>query len=148
MKPLIFFSTFLFVFVFFSLVFSFILNKLNSLNLFQENFTNYNLEEAIGPITERILLQNSYPLTENKEISNKNAFNIWWHYPVFQVGSYAQITNNLKYTNNPDDGTCMPASMCQTLYKNKQKQSNIVNALPPIHTESNQIRINYYNANK
>ena len=148
MNLLIFFSTFLFVFVFFSLIFSFILNKLNQVNLFGENFSNYYLAEASGSIKDRMLLQNSYPLTGNKEISNNDAYNIWWHYPVFKVGSYAQITNNMKYPNNPDQGTCMPASMCQTLYKDKQNQSNIVNALPPIHTESNEIRINYYNANK
>jgi hypothetical protein len=148
MKPLIFFSIFLFVFVFFSLVFSFILNKLNSSNLFKETFSNYYLAEASGSVKNHMLLENSYPLTGNKEISNNDAYNIWWHYPVFQVGSYTQLTNNIKYPNNPDDGTCMPASMCQTLYKNKQENSNHVYALPPVNSKNNEIRVNYYNSNK
>jgi hypothetical protein len=141
MKAFLFIFTFLMVFVLFSLIFGLFKNKLCN-----ENFENYYLDNAIGEVsnTETILLQNSYLPTGNKEISKNDAYNIWWNYPVFKVGSYAQITNNIQYPNNPDDGTCMPASMCQTLYKNK-KTSNQICMLPPV-PNSTAVRINYYNA--
>ena len=139
MKVFVFFFIFLMVFVAFSLI----------CNQSFENFSNYHLDEAIGGVnaSQEILLQNSYLPTGNKEISKNDAYNIWWHYPVFQVGSYAQITNNIKYPNNPDEGTCMPASMCQTLYNNKQT-SNYAHILLPVKEDANSIRVNYYNSYK
>jgi ABC-type multidrug transport system permease subunit len=41
----------------------------------------------------------------------------WWHYPSYQVGSYAQITNNVRYPTSPDDGTCSPPEFCGSFYK-------------------------------
>jgi hypothetical protein len=111
-----------------------------------ENYSNYTLAGAKGeyPIaTDNLLVQDSYSLTGNKEISNNTAYDIWWHYPIFKVGSYAQITNNIKYSNNPDEGTCMPSSMCQTLYKEKQLESNYTYPLQPVNSKSG-TRINYY----
>jgi hypothetical protein len=91
-----------------------------------------------------LLVQDQFPLTGNTGISNNTSNDIWWHYPIFTVGSYAQITNNLKYPNNPDEGTCMPGSMCQTLYKEKQLKSNYIQPLPPVNPNGG-TRINYYN---
>jgi hypothetical protein len=109
------------------------------------NYTNYNYYDettSLGDNTD-ILLEDSYPLTGRKGISNNNAYNIWWHYPVFKVGSYAQITNNIKYPNNPDEGTCMPASMCGALYKEKQLKSNYVKPLPPVNPDCG-TRVGYF----
>ena len=152
MKAFVFFFTFLMIFVAFSLILTIFKKKLcnesfENNKLFKENFANYHLDEAVGGVnaSQELLLQNSYLLTGNKEISKNDAYNIWWHYPVFQVGSYAQITNNMKYPNNPDDGTCMPASMCQTLYKNKQT-SNHAHILLPVKEDANAVRVNYYNS--
>lgn len=151
MKAFVFFFTFLMVFVLFSLILTIFKKRLcnESLKPFEENFSNYHLDEAIGGVnaSQEILLQNSYLLTGNKDISKNDAYNIWWNYPIFKVGSYAQITNNLKYPNNPDEGTCMPASMCQTLYKNK-KTSNHAHILLPVKEDANSIRVNYYNSYK
>jgi hypothetical protein len=142
MKTFVFFFTFLMVFVAFSLIIT-----LFKKQLCNKSFSNYHLDEAIGGVnaSQELLLQNSYTPTGNKEISKNDAYNIWWHYPVFEVGSYAQITNNMKYPINPDDGTCMPASMCQTLYKNK-KTSNHAHILLPVQENINAVRVNYYNA--
>lgn len=143
MKAFIFFFVFLMIVVVFSLIFATRLNK---------RITNTHLAKGKvmgkGNATQDILLQNSYLTTGKKVISDNEAYNIWWHYPVFEVGSYAQITNNIKYPNNPDEGTCMPASMCQTLYKNKKSSSNYVYGLPPVNTNTNTsaVRVNYYNA--
>ena len=134
------------IYIFILIIFVFIIYNIFNIKKNIEQFSNYNLEGAYGiyPLaTDSLLVQNSYPLTNNTQISNNTSSNIWWHYPIFKLGSYAQITNNIKYPNNPDEGTCMPASMCQTLYQEKQLKNNYVYALPPV--ENGIRRINYYN---
>lgn len=92
-----------------------------------------------------VLLEGDYPLTGRNGVSNNSAASIWWHYPIFKVGSYAQITNNIKYPNNPDDGQCMPAEFCGAIYKEKPNMpSNYVEPLPPV-PDSQGARVNYYN---
>jgi hypothetical protein len=101
--------------------------------------------EGDYPYSEtHVLVEDSYPSTGRKGISNNDANKIWWHYPIFEVGSYDQITNNIKYPNNPDEGTCMPASMCGALYKEKQLKSNYVKPLPPVNPECG-TRVGYFN---
>ena len=83
----------------------------------------------------------------NNVISNETASNMWWHYPTFKVGSYDQITNNIRYPNNPDVGRCMPASMCGALYHEKKIGSNYVEQLPPVKPDSG-TRIGYFTTDK
>jgi hypothetical protein len=91
------------------------------------------------------LLENDYPLTGRNGVSNNSAATIWWHYPIFEVGSYKQITNNIRYPNNPDDGQCMPAEFCGALYKEKPHMpSNYAQVLGPVPNSPN-ARVNYYN---
>ena len=66
-----------------------------------------------------------YPLTNSNGISNKNASDIWQDYPVFGVGSFDQITNNIRYNRNPDDGKCSRAEFCGALLKNLSIFPNI-----------------------
>ena len=120
-----------------------------------ENYQNYDINNSMKislggdngekyPIPETdLLVEDTYPATGRKGISNNGAANIWWHYPTFQLGSYDQITNNIRYPNNPDEGTCMPASMCQTLYKEKQLKTNYVKPLPPINPNCG-TRVGYF----
>jgi hypothetical protein len=111
-------------------------------NSFSENFENKsNLVNT--DIQKDILLTDSYPWTGNKGITNNDANSIWWHYPIFELGSYDQITNNLKYPNNPDEGTCMPASICGALYKEKQLKSNYIKPLPPVDPNAG-TRVGYF----
>jgi hypothetical protein len=118
---------------------------------FLENFENYNLEEGesnfanpkniLLPSNQNniinnenvVLLDGVYPTTNNNGISNNGSSQIWKDYPIVEVGSYEQITNNMKYQKNPDNGTCMPASMCNDLYKNKDVPSNIINPMSPVN---------------
>jgi hypothetical protein len=93
------------------------------------------------------LLADSYPYTGSKSVTSNNYQDIWWKYPVFRVGSYAQITNNLKYWENPDDGECIRADFCGALYGDKKIQSNIAQPLPPTEFSREGARVNYYNAN-
>lgn len=112
----------------------------------QEGFFNYTLEEATGQVPSsqtNVLVQDTYPITGINGISNNGSANIWWHYPIFKVGSYAQITNNMKYPNNPDEGTCMPASMCGALYRERHLNTNYVSQLPPVNPNSG-TRVGYF----
>lgn len=116
-------------------------------DIYNNNNTNLGADNSKFPFTENnVLLEDSYPLTGRNGISNNGASNIWWHYPTFQLGSYDQITNNIRYPNNPDEGTCMPASMCQTLYKEKQLKTNYVKQLPPINPNCG-TRVGYFDTN-
>jgi len=112
----------------------------------RDGFSNYTLAGGMGAFPEsetNVLVQDFYPRIDKYGISDNNASDIWWHYPIFQLGSYKQITNNIRYSNNPDEGTCMPASMCGALYKDNQLKSNYVEPLPPINPESG-TRVGYF----
>ena len=88
-------------------------------------------------------LLDSFPSTGKKYV-NKNTYNdIWWYYPIFGVGSYDQVTNNLKYRRNPDDGQCITADFCGTLYRDNQIATNITLPLPPVPNIPG-TRVNYY----
>jgi hypothetical protein len=88
-------------------------------------------------------LLNSYPLTNNKGVSNNSSETVWFDYPVFSLGSYKQLTNNLRFWSNPDNGKCSRSEMCGTLYRNKRVKSNIVKPLPQAQ-QGNGARVGYY----
>lgn len=124
--------------------------NINTIHKTRENFDNYLLASSEGKFPGSLEKRelSFYPTTGALGISNNEASDIWWHYPTFKVGSYEQITNNIKYPNNPDEGTCMPASMCGALYKERQEKSNIAKVLPPVCVNEDGTRINYYNTDK
>jgi hypothetical protein len=118
----------------------------NSLQML-ENFSNYNLKLDIGNFPEAqttVLVQDTYPAIGKNELSNNDANDIWFDYPVFELGSYEQITNNIRYPDNPDEGTCMPASMCGALYKNKSIGKNVIEPLPPLNPNCPGTRVGYF----
>lgn len=85
-----------------------------------------------------------YPKIGKNQTSNNNYSDIWWNYPVFQLGSFKQLTNNLRYHYNPDEGTCVRADFCGAIYNNKQNtKSNIINPLPPAE-EGPGARVGYF----
>lgn len=117
---------------------------------FMENFSNLGSSSYIQKVNEKysdlssdLLLKDSYPLTGRKCIGDDSAYQIWWHYPTFQEGSYDQITNNIRYNNNPDLGSCTPANICGMFYKEYQTKNNYVYPLPPLKPECGS-RVNYY----
>ena len=114
------------------------------------NKENYdNLGGGVYPASvNNVLLEDVYPINSKSGVSKNSGHDIWWHYPIFEVGSYDQITNNIRFSNNPDTGRCMPADVCGTLYKEYQTQSNYVFPLPPVKPEcGSNSRINYYYTN-
>jgi hypothetical protein len=115
----------------------------------REGYSNYTLAGADGnyPAAQtQVLVQDTYPAIGKNQISNNNSSDIWWHYPVFELGSYKQITNNIRYPNNPDEGTCEPASMCGALYHEKFLKSNYIEPLPPLNPECG-TRVGYFDTN-
>jgi len=111
-----------------------------------EGYENYKLDQAMGNVPDsqtQVLVQDSYPPIGGNQLSNNTSNDIWWHYPIFTLGSYKQITNNIRYPNNPDEGTCMPASMCGALYHKKQLASNYVRPLPPVSPDCG-TRVGYF----
>jgi hypothetical protein len=126
------------------------LNVRNPIQLF-EGYSNYTLEGdndtytggAYPAAQTSILVQDTYPAIGKNELSNDTAENIWQDYPTFDVGSYAQITNNIRYPDQPDDGTCTPAGMCNALYYKKYIGNNYVMPLPPVATNCG-TRVGYF----
>ena len=111
-----------------------------------EGYSNYTLDGAMGnyPAAQTdILVQDTYPAIGKNELSNNTANDIWKEYPIFELGSYKQITNNIRYPDNPDGGTCTPASMCGALYKNKHLKSNYIEQLPQLNPDCG-TRVGYF----
>jgi hypothetical protein len=131
-------------FLIFLIVFALPLFYKKSFN--SEGFSNYYLgsTDGIYPSSQiDVLVQDTYPITGKNGVSNDGSNKIWWHYPIFEVGSYKQITNNIRYPNNPDTGRCMPANFCGTLYKDKKFKSNYIKPLPPVDPTAG-TRIGYF----
>lgn len=114
-----------------------------------EGFSNYSLEKSASSFPEsqtQILVQDTYPPIGKNQTSDNSASDIWREYPIFPLGSYDQITNNIRYPDNPDNGTCMPASMCGALYYDKKIGNNYITPLPPNNSDSG-IRVGYFTTN-
>jgi hypothetical protein len=137
---------FLFIILVLAVAIPFFLNMKNPMQML-EGYSNYNLAGSQGKYPNAqtsVLVQDTYPAIGKNSISNASSSDIWTEYPVFQVGSYDQITNNIRYPDNPDDGKCSPASMCNALYYNKKVGNNYVTPLSPVNIISKGTRINYY----
>jgi len=127
----------------------FMLNTRNPMQLL-EGYSNYTLAGANGAYPEAqtsVLVQNTYPAIGKNQLSNDTAANIWQDYPTFEVGSYDQITNNIRYPDQPDNGTCTPANMCNALYYKKDIGNNYVMPLPPVELGCG-TRVGYFDTNQ
>jgi hypothetical protein len=84
-----------------------------------------------------------YPVVDpTGKLGDKGASQLWWHYPTFKVGSYNQITNNIRYPNNPDVGQCRPDSMCNVLYGERQEKTNY--AEPAVPPPAGKVRVGFF----
>jgi hypothetical protein len=103
----------------------------------RENYENINSTDTH--------LLNSFPINKTKIVNSDNYSHDWIYYPIFPVGSYKQITNNLKYFKNPDEGTCIPAEFCGDFYHDRylKPDINIIKPLPPVSNDPG-IRVGYY----
>ena len=115
-----------------------------------EGFSNYILDQSVGNFPDaqtQVLVQDTYPSIGKNQLSDETSNDMWWHYPIFTLGSYKQITNNIRYPNNPDDARCTPANFCYAVYKDKDMGSNIVNPLPPLDPNAG-TRVGYFDTDE
>lgn len=115
-----------------------------------EGYKNYSLGDVTGdyPAAQSsVLLQDTYPAIGKNELSNQSANTMWQRYPIYELGSYAQTTNNIRYPNNPDDARCTPANFCYAVYEDKDIGSNQVKVLPPLDPNAG-TRIGYFDTDK
>jgi hypothetical protein len=112
----------------------------NGNRMMLEGYTTYKLDGGKYPNSTDMLLEDTYKLN-TKNVNNLNVSDEWWRYPTFKVGSFTQITNNIKYPNNPDTSNCTPIDVCG-IYNNYQEKSNISVPLPEADSQGR--RINYY----
>ncbi len=88
-----------------------------------------------------------YPAKGEKVIGQNQEQNLWKYYPVYEVGSYEQKTNNVRYPKNPDIGKCTPAEFCGTFYQSADlvppNMSIPLEPTPPMDGPDN-ARVNYY----
>jgi hypothetical protein len=125
------------------------LNNYKSFKI-SEGYSNYTLDGAMGKFPESqtdVLLQDTYEAIGKNELSDESAYEMWWRYPTFKLGSYKQITNNIRYPNNPDEARCTPANMCYALYNNKNLGSNYIKPLPPVNPICG-TRVGYFDTEK
>ena len=109
-----------------------------------QGFQNYRDRAFLAQSEEKPLLDNMYPVLKNGEhLPQKD---MWKYEPVFEVGSFRQITNNIRYPINPDNGSCTPGSMCGVMYGNREWGNNEVHALPQVPFRPDETRVGYYNA--
>ena len=100
--------------------------------------------DGIYPCSQTdVLVQDTYPITGVNGVSDQSGEKMWTKYPIFEVGSFKQMTNNIRYPNNPDEARCTPANFCYALYKDKDLGSNVVKPLPPVDPNSG-TRVGYF----
>jgi hypothetical protein len=99
--------------------------------------------EGTYPVSVDKPILNDFPLIGKNEVSNNSASTIWWHYPVFSLPSFKQVTNNLRYVKNPDEGTCTRPEFCGALYHSIKNKPNEIYPLPPAE-ESSGARVGYF----
>lgn len=135
-----------FVFLFFIVVLAIGIPYFFNISEYIEGFSNYTLDGANGnyPAAQTdVLVQDTYPAIGKNQVSDESGEKMWQKYPVYELGSYEQTTNNIRYPNNPDDGRCTPANLCYALYKDKNIGSNVVEPLPPLNPECG-TRVGYF----
>ena len=112
----------------------------------KEGFVNIQKVELLPGIFPRSVdlpILDDYPFIGKDSVSNLNSSQIWKDYPIFPAGDYRQITNNLRYWKNPDNGLCSRADFCGALYNDAKAKTNYVYPLPPAE-EGPGARVGYF----
>lgn len=125
------------------LIYFILFNKNNLFSNFLNNLKTQNIKKNKELTDTDILIKNLYDVKSDINITNNGSYKVWRHYPIFKLGSYAQITNNLRYYDNPDIGNCSPTEFCGSIYENKMSKSNYIQPLPPIESTIG-TRIGYF----
>jgi len=70
----------------------------------------------------RLLPNDMYPSKNPVKVTDKSVFErgISKYYPAVEVGSYDQVTNNVRYPPLPEYGDCTPTEFCGSFYLEKK----------------------------
>lgn len=119
-------------------------NKNSNLSEGYENLFTLTPGHADG---DNYLLKGVFPISDNP-VSSQQYSKEWHLYPVFSIPNFKQMTNNLRYFNNPNISHESPEDFLDTFYGSKSAKSNIVSYgdVNPIIT-SNKPRVGYWNTN-
>ena len=71
-------------------------------------------------------LYDTYELKGSNIITSNGSAHNWKEYPVFALGSFKQITNNLRFRKSPDDGTASTGDFSDAIYNTKTVKTNII----------------------
>ena len=93
---------------------------------------------------DKPILYTSYPLKKEPGLSTNTYSDNYEYYPIFG-NSYEQHTNNVRYWETPNNGTCSFADMCGGLYEDKKL--DIPKSPQVIPFTSPDIRVNFYGSN-
>jgi hypothetical protein len=117
-------------------------NKTGNLSEGYENLFTLTPGHAEG---DNYLLKGIFPISNNP-VSTQQYSREWYLYPVFSIPSFKQMTNNLKYFNNPSIAHESPEDFLDTFYGSKSAKSNIVSygEINPILTY-HEPRVGYWN---
>ena len=90
--------------------------------------------------TENVLLSDTYEMVDKPGVTTYGSNDAYRDYPVYPAEF--NKSNNIKYWNNPNNGTCSFLETCGGLYKNKNKNKTCDNTLVEPGWNN---RVNYYN---
>lgn len=110
------------------------------------NKYNFEAYQNLNSLDEdNYLLKGVYPISNNP-ISTQTYSREWKNYPKFNIPSYSQMTNNLRYFKNPNIANSSPEDFLDTFYNKKSNLSNIVKPgeIKPIVTQGKP-RVGYWN---
>ena len=94
-----------------------------------------------------VIIQDEYDITGKYGVMGIDSIDVYKQYPIYKVGSFTQMTNNIRYPVNVDTGRCMPVEFCDTLYKPDKslRSKNIQYPLDPAPiAPAGYKRVNYY----
>ena len=128
--------------------------KINIINIVLGILLILGICAVIGGTKETFIARGEYPLAVDNPMMEDSQFPYdkpgglsdesyrtqWKEYPVGEIGSYQQTTNNVRYWASPCNGTTAPADMCGGLYEKIVPEKNCFPAPPQKHC----LRVNYY----
>lgn len=97
-----------------------LLLKQNNINTL-ESFTPLEPEDI--PV-KNLLISDIYPSKISADTIVKYNNVIWKKNQPINVNGYKQVTNNIEYPINPDNGSCIPSVFCYSFYANNKKYPN------------------------
>lgn len=111
-------------------------------------FVFFSMKEGFGnlgygsfpEIIDTALLSCFYPVKKEPELNDVNYSVIAKDQPRTPMSSYEQITNNFKFWETPNNGTCTPAEFCNSIYSMKHIEK------PELDQPDDKkgIRVNYF----